>query len=49
MGIDPGFGSSRFGVTILQLEDNILKVLYSKEFERQSYEDMVSGLNRDEN
>jgi len=41
MGIDPGFGSSNFGITVLQLEDNILKVMYAKEFNRPSYEEMI--------
>ena len=42
MGIDPGFGSSKFAVTILQFEDNLFKVLYAKEWDRPSYENMVS-------
>jgi len=42
MGIDPGFGSSKFGFCILMLEDDIIKVVYAKEFERPSYEDMLS-------
>ena len=42
MGIDPGFGSSKFGITILMLEDNIFKVCYAKEWDRPSYENMVS-------
>ncbi len=41
MGIDPGFGSSKFGITILQLEDNKLKVLYAKEWVRENYERMI--------
>lgn len=44
MGIDLGFGSSKFGITIIQLEDNILKVLYANEFERPSYEAMISKI-----
>jgi hypothetical protein len=42
MGIDPGFGSSNFGITVIQLEDNILKVLYAQEFDRPSYEQMIT-------
>jgi hypothetical protein len=38
MGIDPGFGSSKFGITIIQMEDSVLKVIYAKEFDRPSYE-----------
>jgi len=41
MGIDPGFGSSKFGITILQLEDNLIKVMYAQEFDRPSYESMI--------
>ena len=42
MGIDPGFGSSKFDVTILMLEDNIRRVIYAKEFETASYENMLN-------
>jgi hypothetical protein len=42
IGIDPGFGSSKFAITALQYEDAILKVLYAKQFERASYEDMIN-------
>ena len=41
MGIDIGFGSSKFGICIIQLEDSILRVMYSKEYERASYEEMI--------
>lgn len=42
LGIDPGFGSSKFGFCVLMLEDDIVKVVYCKEFERPSYEDMLN-------
>jgi hypothetical protein len=42
MGIDPGFGSSKFGFCVLMLEDDILKVVYAKEFDRPKYEDMLN-------
>jgi len=42
MGIDPGFGSSKFGFCVLMLEDDIIKVVYAKEFERPKYEDMLN-------
>jgi hypothetical protein len=42
MGIDPGFGSSKFGFCILMLEDDIIKTVYAKEFERPKYEDMLN-------
>jgi hypothetical protein len=42
MGIDPGFDSSKFGITVLQLEDDILKVIYAKQFDRPAYELMIN-------
>jgi hypothetical protein len=41
LGIDPGFGSSKFAITALQLEDNVLKVLYARQYEKASYEAMI--------
>ncbi len=41
MGIDPSFGSSKFAITLLMLEDSIIKTIYTKEFERASFESMV--------
>ena len=34
MDIDPGFGSSPFGIVIVQFSDGVIEVLYSDEFER---------------
>ena len=42
MGIDPGFGSSPFGIVIIQFSDGVLQVLYADEFERPRYEDMIN-------
>lgn len=42
MGLDPSWGSSKFGITILMLEDSILKVLFAKEYERANYEEMLN-------
>jgi hypothetical protein len=42
IGIDPGFGSSKFAITVLQYEDSIIKVLYAKQWDRPSYEDMIN-------
>jgi len=33
--------TSRFSITVIQLEDSILKVVYSKEWDRPSYEEMI--------
>ena len=42
MGIDPGFGSSPFGIVVLQFSDGVLSVLYADEFERPRYEEMLT-------
>ncbi len=44
MGIDPGFGSSPFGIVIIRISDGVLQVLYADEFERPRYEDMVNKI-----
>lgn len=53
LGIDPGFGSSAFGIVLLQVADGQIQVLLADQFERQRYEDMINkitdiiqGLNR---
>jgi hypothetical protein len=46
IGIDPGFGSSKFAITVLQYENSILKVLYAKQWDRPSYEDMINEVTR---
>ena len=42
MGIDPDFGSSPFGIVIVQFSDGVIEVLYSDEFERPRYEEMIN-------
>ena len=42
MGIGPCFGSSPFGIVIIQFSDGVLQVLYADEFERPRYEDMIN-------
>lgn len=53
MGIDPGWGSSAFGIVLLQVANGRIEVLFADEFERPRYEDMslkvidmIRGLNR---
>ena len=53
LGIDPGWGSSAFGLCLLQLANGRIEVLYAEEFERPRFEDMstkvidiIKGLNR---
>jgi hypothetical protein len=41
MGIDPGYGSSSFGIVITQLVDSQLQVLYANEFQRPDFSDML--------
>lgn len=41
MGIDPGFGSSNFGIVIAQRMDGMIQVIYAEEFERPDYNEMV--------
>ena len=42
MGIDPGWGSSPFGIVITQWTDDQIHVLYAEEFERPDYNEMLS-------
>ena len=42
MSIDPDFGSSPFGIVIVQFSDGVIEVLYSDEFERPRYEEMIN-------
>jgi hypothetical protein len=53
MGIDPGWGSSAFGLVLLQVADGQIQVMFADEFERPRYEDvstkvvdLIRGLNR---
>jgi hypothetical protein len=42
MGIDPGYGSSAFGIVVTQWVDNHIRVLYAEEFHRPDYNEMLS-------
>jgi hypothetical protein len=53
LGLDPGWGSSAFGLVLLQVADGQIQILMAEEYERPRYEDMIStimdvirGLNR---
>ncbi len=41
LGIDPGFGSSATAFTVLEIVDDLVHVIYSKQFENQSTQQMV--------
>jgi hypothetical protein len=42
IGVDPAFGSSKFAICVLQLEDGIIKVIHTEEKEHADYHDMLS-------
>ena len=44
MGIDPGWGSSPFGIVITQWTDCQIHVLYAEEFERPDFNEMLSKM-----
>jgi hypothetical protein len=41
MGLDPGYGSSAFGVVVTQWTDDHIQILYADEFARPDYSEMV--------
>jgi hypothetical protein len=41
-GHRPDFGSSPFDIVIVQFSDGVIEVLYSDEFERPRYEEMIN-------
>jgi hypothetical protein len=44
MGIDAGFGSSRFGIIVTQLVESRIQVLYAEEFERPDFAMMIQKI-----
>jgi hypothetical protein len=42
MGIDPGYGSSAFGVVVTQWVDNHIQILHAEEYHRPDYNEMLS-------
>ena len=40
MGIDPGFGSSAFGVVVTQMSDMLMQVLEAEEYNRPDFNQM---------
>ena len=41
MGLDPGFGSSAFGVCITELVDGVINVLHAEEYPRRDFNEMI--------
>jgi hypothetical protein len=42
VGVDAGFGSSRFGIVVTQLFDQKIHVMFADEFERPNFTDMIN-------
>ena len=42
MGIDPGYGSSAFGVVVTQWVDDHIQILHAEEYHRPDYNEMLS-------
>jgi hypothetical protein len=41
LGIDPGFGSSPFGLVVTEWVDNQIQIAYAEEFERPDFNQMI--------
>jgi len=41
IGIDPGFGTSKFAIVLTQLQNGIIVILYADEFERPNFHAMI--------
>ena len=41
VGLDPGFGSSNFGVCITELVDGMVNVLHAEEYNRPDFNAMI--------
>ncbi|MGA7368142.1 MAG: hypothetical protein WBX01_03365 [Nitrososphaeraceae archaeon] len=42
VGLDPGFGSSNFGVCITELRDGLVHVLHAEEYHRPDFNEMIN-------
>lgn len=42
VGLDPGFGSSNFGVCITELVDGMINVLHAEEYQRPDFNEMIA-------
>jgi hypothetical protein len=42
MGIDPGFGSSAFGVVVKQFVDGQIQIIHAEEYQRPDFNQMLS-------
>lgn len=44
MGIDPGFGSSCFGIVITQWQDQQIQIVHAEEYQRPDFNEMVNTI-----
>src|SRR5919199_1799137 len=44
MGLDPGWGSSNFGIVIVHFVDGVIRVSYSDQFSRSDHSEMVQAV-----
>jgi hypothetical protein len=42
MGIDPGYGSSAFGIVVTQWANGIVQIMHAEEYHRPDYNEMLS-------
>ena len=42
IGIDPGYGSSAFGIVVTEWQDDHIRILYAEEYHRPDYAEMLS-------
>ena len=42
MGIDPAYGSSSFGIVVIQFVDGQVQILYAEEFQQPDFNEMLS-------
>jgi hypothetical protein len=45
-GIDPGFGSSAFGIVVILLINSKIQIIFADEYERLLYPYLLCGLSR---
>lgn len=46
MGVDPGFSTSKFAITITQLVNGIIEVIYHKEYDNESITFMINEIRK---
>ncbi|HEY9386214.1 MAG TPA: hypothetical protein VIP70_04190 [Nitrososphaeraceae archaeon] len=44
IGIDPGFGSSKFAIVVTQYVDGKIQIIYADEFDRPNFQTMISTI-----